>query len=515
MYTKLLGAAARLAVIALLALVFSGLRVNASEELPALRIPISTDIGTFDPDNGFEIDGISVINNVYEGLVEYEELSTTLRGLLAESWTISDDGLLYTFKLRPGVTFQDGSPFDASAVITSFSRRRDGRFSLSYFFDNVADMKALDDRTVVLRLKEPQPSFLDSLASPWGPKILSPRALKENDGGDRASTWLNQHAVGTGPYRLSEFKRGERYGLLRNDDYWGKKPFFREVRLPVIPDVSQQMLQLRAGQIDAVPKNYPFEQLNSLPAGLIATASPNMTLYDLFLKPGTPLDEPEVRRAFMTAINPSAWVSDAFGKYATVAQSLYPKSVLTPRKPMTFPTDLDAARETIKKHGDVNVVIGLFSATSTYRRIADLLTAQLATVGINATSYVLAPGAGFAVKNDPNAPDVLLTIAGPDAAHPENQLTAFYTENAPLNFFGRRVPEADAIVDKARRMTETEERNPLYEEAGDLYLAAGVSIPLVDVDNVIVHRSDLRNFGLRPVYPIGNIDYSKVERTGP
>ncbi|RUU09765.1 ABC transporter substrate-binding protein, partial [Mesorhizobium sp. M6A.T.Ca.TU.002.02.2.1] len=186
-----------------------------------LRVPYVADIGTFDPDNGFETGAMSAINNVYEGLVEYGPGSTKIVGLLAKSWEISDDGLTYTFHLVDGVKFHDGTPFNAAAVINSFERRRDRGLIQSYVLANVKDMRAPDDSTVVLTLGHPQPSLLDALSSPWGPKIISPVALAEHDNGDFATTWLNEHAVGTGPFKLAEFKRGQRYLLERNDDYWG------------------------------------------------------------------------------------------------------------------------------------------------------------------------------------------------------------------------------------------------------------------------------------------------------
>ena len=155
-----------------------------------LRIPYVADIGTFDPDNGFETGAISAINNVYEGLVEYAPGSTTIVGLLAKTWDISDDGLTYTFHLVDGVKFQDGTPFNAAAVIKSFERRRDHGLILSYSLANVKDMKAPDESTVVLTLGHPQPSFLDALSSPWGPKIISPAALAEHDNGDFAKTCI-------------------------------------------------------------------------------------------------------------------------------------------------------------------------------------------------------------------------------------------------------------------------------------------------------------------------------------
>ena len=300
---------------------------------------------------------MSAINNVYEGLVEYAPGSTKIVGLLAKSWEISDDGLTYTFHLVDGVKFHDGTPFNAAAVVNSFEAPpRSRSSSLSYFLANVKDMEAPDDCN---GRAHAQPS--SAIAPRWprqsvGPEGHQPEALAEHDNGDFATTWLNEHAVGTGPFKLTEFKRGERYVLERNDDYWGAKPYFSEIQISVVPDIRQQILQLQAGEIDAVPINYPFAQLGSLPAGLEITSSPSMNQYDLFLKPKARRSTiPEIRKAVLTAINPALWVKDAFGRFATLSKSVYPNVVLDPVHPITFPTDFEAAKAAIAAHGEVDV----------------------------------------------------------------------------------------------------------------------------------------------------------------
>ena len=473
-----------------------------------LRIPYVADIGTFDPDNGFEIGALSAIDNVYEGLVEYQPGSTRIVGLLAKNWDVSDDGLTYTFHLVERVRFHDGTPCDAAAVVKSFERRRDDKLALAYFLDNVATMTAPDDTTVVLTLRHPQPSFLDGLSSPWGPKVISPTALAQHDKGDHATTWLNDHAVGTGPFKLTDFKRGERYVLERNEDYWGTKPFFREILITLTPDIGQQILQLQVGEIDAVPKNYPFAQLNKLPPGIEITSIPSMAQYDLFVKPGTPLDDAIVRTAVLTAINPALWAKDVFGTYASLAKSIFPQTMLDPVHPITFPTDFEAAKAAIRKYGKVSLTIGLYSDSPIYQRMADLMIAQLALIGVEATAYVLPHGAAFALKGNGGAPDMLLAIASPDAAHPENQAKPFFTKEGSVNFYGRTLPEAEALIDRAGTLTNIAERNALYEQAGKMYVDAGQVIPLVDANDVVVHARGLKGLGLRPVFPPGNIDFA-------
>ncbi|OEO28513.1 hemin ABC transporter substrate-binding protein [Devosia insulae DS-56] len=472
-----------------------------------LRVPLSVDIGTFDPDNGFEIGAMSAIDNVYEGLVEYAPGSTEIVGQLAERWEVGADELSYTFHLRDGVSFHDGTPLDAAAVVQSFERRRTGELALSYFLGNVTDIAASDPATVVITLGHKQPSFIHVLASAWGPKVISPKVFAEHAGSDLAASWLNEHAVGTGPFTLTEFKRGEGYALKRNDAYWGAKPFFEEIRLPVVPDLSQQILQLQAGELDAVPDGYPVAQLAGLPATLEVSAAPNMTQFQIYTKPGTAMDDAAVRSAVLTAINPALWMKDIFGDYAELSKSLYQNAMLDPAVPVSFPTDLEAAKAAIAAHGPVQLRIGVQSEVVSYARIAELMVAQLATIGVKASVEVLPLGAAYVMKGDAKAPDMLLTIANPDAAHPESQAKTYFTTDAVLNFYGRSLPEADALVNEAGLMTDVAARDALYEQAGHMYFDAGYAIPLVDADDVVVHAKGLVDLGLRPAFPQGNIDY--------
>lgn len=179
---------------------------------------------------------------------------------------------------------------------------------------------------------------------------------------------------------------------------------------------------------------------------------------------------------------------------------------------MEFPIDFEAAKAAIAKHDEVSLVIGLHSAAPSYGRIADLLIAQLALIGVKATAYALPSGAAFAIKNAANPPDLLLTIVNPDAAHPENHAKVFFTKDAVLNFYGRVLAEADAIVEQAGGVIDVKKRNALYEKAGRMYFDAGFVIPLVDVDDVVVHVKGLKDLGLRPVFPPGNIDFATVRR---
>ncbi len=477
-----------------------------------LRVPYVADIGSFDPDNAFEVGGLSAINNVYEGLVEYVPGGTELTGLLAESWDVAADGTIYTFQIRPDVLFHDGTPADAAAIKASFERRMTGDVILGYFLWNVASIDAPDATTLVITLNGPQPSFLDALASPWGPKVISPTAMAANAGDDLGKTWLVENAVGTGPFRLTEFVRGQEIVLERFDDYYGAAPYFARIELPIVPDIGQEILQLRSQEIDAVPANYPWEQLAALPAGVAVTASPSMSLLTGFVNPSGALADPAVLDAVLTAVNPAGWVDDAFGGYATAAVSLFPAAMLVPATPIVFPTDAAAASAAIAAAGPVEMTIGYSSEeAANVERAADLMVAELAEIGVQATVTVMPVGAIFSMYEDPaSAPDLVLARQSPDAAHPENQTSVFYVTDAPLNLFKVSLPEADAVAAEAGTMTDLAARDAAYEQAARMWFDAGLFIPFADIQDVVVHAEGLVDLGLRTPWPMGNIDFGTV-----
>jgi len=472
-----------------------------------LRTAYQADIATFDPDNGFEVAGLGAIRAVYEGLVDYEPGTTDVVGRLASSWTVSPDATTYTFVLREGVTFHSGEAMTSADVKASFDRRATPDLILSYFLANVASTETPDDKTFVVTLKSPQPSFLDNLASAWGPKILGPEALTENAGDDGSKGWLNEHADGTGPFRLASFSRGQEYVLERFEAYWGAAPGFQKVSIKIVPDIGQQVLQLRNGDLDAVLHGYPFTQLAKLPDGLAIESYNDLGLEMAFVNTTRTLTTVEQRRRVAAALAPTGWVQDAFGEFAAPAQALYPKAMLTPETPYAYPTQADSS----------NAVPALQIAyaaeeASVQQRVADLLIAQLGEAGIEATARAL-PGSdvsGF-IKNLGKAPDIWLAQNNPDSAHPDSQASLFYATGAPLNIFGYSNPKADGLFAEGASATDPAKRDRLYTDGGRLVFEDGAFLPLADVADAIVYREGLSDFGTRPAIP-WTLDFGTVRR---
>ncbi len=226
----------------------------------------SADAGTMDPALETSANSLAPASHVYEGLTTFEEGSTTPVPSLATSWEASEDGLEWTFNLREGVVFHDGTPFDADAVVFNFERWWDTEnpYNLGadqfiywdYMFQGfkgdessvLAEIEKLDDYTVKLTLNVPNASLLNTLAME-NFRFASPAAVEEQ--GDVYGTAEGQ-AVGTGPFMVSEWVKEDHMTLARFDDYWGELPTLDTITYRVIPDASAAFLALQSGEIDMI-----------------------------------------------------------------------------------------------------------------------------------------------------------------------------------------------------------------------------------------------------------------------
>ena len=216
-------------------------------------------------DPGHETDGESckVMDNVYENLVSFADTTTELVPELATRWDISPDGLTYTFHLRQGVTFHDGTPFNAEAVVFSLDRQRDKKpahpfhsvggpypyWQAMSMDDIVADLKATDDSTVVFTLKRRNAPFLANLAMGFA-SIISPTAAKQH-GED-----FFKRPSGTGPFRFVAWTKDDSITLERYPEYWGEKAYLDRVVFRVIPETTVRLLALREGSVHGLEGLY-------------------------------------------------------------------------------------------------------------------------------------------------------------------------------------------------------------------------------------------------------------------
>ena len=181
-----------------------------------------------DPHSQYDYRSTIVVRAIYEGLVGLVGSATDeFEGLVAESWEANEDQSVWTFKIRPGLTFQDGSPCDSAAVKASYERllgmNRGAVAVFSRFISDPAQMTTPDAATIVFDCGAPQPLFLTALASTYGPQIVNAKvAMEHEEDGDFGNAWLqlNAEGTGTGGWKLVSFEPGQEVILERNESYW-------------------------------------------------------------------------------------------------------------------------------------------------------------------------------------------------------------------------------------------------------------------------------------------------------
>jgi peptide/nickel transport system substrate-binding protein len=321
-----------------------------------------------------------VYANVFEGLTRIDR-DGAVQPALAREWTISDDGLTYTFKLQDGVAFHDGTGFDAADVAFSLERAMadDSTNSQKELFEPIEKVETPDSATVVITLEHPTGHFLFSLG--WGDAVMvAPESAKTN----------KSQPVGTGPFRFDRWVQGDRIELGRWGDYWGEPVDLARATFKFVPDPAAASAAMMAGDIDAFP-NFPApEALSQFEAdprfAVVVGATEGETILAMN-EARPPLDDLRVRRAISHAIDRQALIDGAMFGYGTPIGSHFapnhPAYVdLTGR----YPHDPEKARALLEGagHGD-GLDLTLKLPPPTYaRRGGESLAAQLAEVGIRA-----------------------------------------------------------------------------------------------------------------------------------
>lgn len=335
-------------------------------------------------------------SQMYEPLVMHdlqtpseEAAVPELRPGLAESWEISDDGLEYTFNIRQGVTFHDGTELDAEAVEYNIRRMWDesspqynatAAGQTVYVWQFVDEVETVDDQTVVVRMTQPFSPFLRMLAQGGNGStgIISPAALEEH-GEDIA-----ENPSGTGPFVFEERIRGERITLLRNEDYWGEVPELDGVIFRPIPDPAGRSAAIRNGEVDviAVPSPDSVQQLVDEGYQLSDGAPPHVW-YLSFNMRDEYMELPEVRQAINLAIDREGMAGNLLQGTAEPAYDIQaPANDAYVERTDAYARDLEQARELLAEVG-----------------LEDGFTTSLATSVDGSGQIVPAPMAEFIQQN--------------------------------------------------------------------------------------------------------------------
>ena len=325
--------------------------------------------------------GHSTLDGILEHIVEtlvYKDANGQINGRLATDWESSEDGTEWTFTLREGVTFHDGTPFNAEAVKLTFERMLNPDFALARgsFYAPITEVEVVDEYVVKLKTEEPWGpilSYLSYVAS----AIISPSLSDQQD---------IQQLIGTGPFKLESWHPGEETVLVRNDDYWGQIPYVERLVYREIPEDEARLAAFDTGEIDvalaAPPHLTPAYENNDEYVVISMPSEETLSLDIVVARP--PFDDARVREAFLRAINMEAIIEGVmFG--SAVPQNAFPSCAPGVTGCIEIPDyhqyDPEHAKELLAEAGySDGVSVVLLYPAPRYNRHVEILTALQAQV---------------------------------------------------------------------------------------------------------------------------------------
>lgn len=447
-------------------------------------------------------DGISqkVISQMIEGLVKYKGSTTEVVPVLAEKWTVSADGTVWTFTLRKNVKFHDGTPFDAAAVVWNFERWRftnhpqhenmakagqtfeyyEGQFN---GFDDksiISKVEAVNPTTVRITLKSPQGPFLNNLAM-FSFVLPSPKAVEQ---------WgveSCKHPVGTGPFKFVEWKVGQEVILEANKDYWDKAnaPKVQRVFIRNIKDSSQRLAALKAGEIHGMEGVNPddVKVVRADPNLQIILRPTNTTGYVAFNYKVKEFQDKRVRQAIAQAINKKGIVDALYGGLGLVAKEFQPPSLWGYNKDLKdFEYNPQRARDLLKDAGfpqglkDITWEDGrkeplqfwYMPVSRPYypnpKEIAEAMAADLAKAGITVQLQTTDWAVYLDKRKNGQLPLYMLGWTG-DNGDPDNFVCYFFCNpGASREGFYANQQLAEVLL-QAQKLTDQPKRAELYRRA--------------------------------------------------
>ncbi len=467
----------------------------------ALNVGVQLEPPNLDPTSGAAaaIDEI-VYANVFEGLTRITE-DGTVAPALAESWTVSPDGLVYDFTLREGVRFHDGTAFDADDVVFTLDRARapDSTNAQRPIFERIEKVEALGPFRVRLTLKEPLGALPTYLG--WGDAVIvAPESAATNA----------NHPVGAGPFKFLRWRKGASVALTRNDDYWGPPPALDRINFIFIPDPTAAFASLLAGDVDGFP-NYPapenlplleredrFQVLYGAGEGEVIVAINNAK---------APFNDIRVRRALSHAIDKEAVINAALFGYGTPIGSHFP-----PHRPayvdlsQRYPYDPARARALLAEAGYPDgFATTLALPPPVYaRRGGEVVAAQLEAVGVRVSIRNLEWAQWldqvFANKNYD------LSIV----AHTEPLDIDIYARDD--YYFNYRNDAFKALIDRLRGESDPETRIALYRQAQQIIADDAVNVFLTAGPKIAVWSKDVT--GVWRDAPLQANDFTKTDVVG-
>nr|WP_241666146.1 ABC transporter substrate-binding protein [Planococcus koreensis] len=480
---------------------------------------------SLDPSEVTDGESENVAQSILETLTTFAEGETTVEPMLATEWNESEDGLTYTFTLREGVKFHDGTDFNAEAVVFNFERWMNGNadnFPMygsvfgGYKADaahNIASVRAVDASTVEIKLNGPQPTLLKDLA-------LTPLSISSPAAIEQSGEEYKSNPVGTGPFIFKEWVRNDRIVLEKNSEYWlDGYPKLEQVIFRTIPDNSARLNALLSGEVDLIAglDSENHAQIEENPELALFSRPPLNLGYLGMTLTHEPFDDPLVRQALSHAVNKDALVEAFFGEGAIAAKNPIPPAVEGYNDAIEpYPYDPEKAKELLAEAGlpdGFEMELYAMPVSRPYMpdgaKVAEYLQSNFAEIGVKAEIVTFEWATYIEKALNGEADAFLLGWTGMNGDADNFLYTLWHGDNiGSTNSTQYDNPELNKLLDQARTTTDQEERNEIYKQAQVIMHEDPPVIPLVHTSPTLAGKENITGFD---PHPTGRVITTKIE----
>jgi peptide/nickel transport system substrate-binding protein len=486
---------------------------------------------TLDPAESFELSPAEFLGNGYDMLVRLDVADTTkVKGGVAESWTVSDDGLTYTFKLKPGIKFASGNPLTAADVAWSFERAvkldKSPAFILTQFGltgDNVTEKaKAVDEGTFVFTVdKAYAPSFVLNCLTATVGAVLDKTLVMEHAAATTPSAdykydtdfgyaWMKTNFAGSGPFKIRDWRANEILVMERNDNYYGDKPALARIIYRHVKESATQRLMLEAGDVDVARNLEPgdFEAV-SKNADLTTTSAPKGTVYYISLnQKNENLAKPEVREALKYLVDYDAIGSTLIKGIGEIRQTYQAKGVLGALDANPYTFDVAKAKELLDKAGLKDGFSVTFDVRNT-QPVTGIAEAFQQTAGQAGVKVEIIPGDGkqTLTKYRARNHDMYIGQWGMDYWDPNSNAEAFTSnpdngDEASVKTLAWRnawdIPQLTEEAKAALLERDNDKRAEMYKKLQQEALDTSPFVMIFQQTEVAGVRGAVKNYKLGP-----------------
>lgn len=444
-----------------------------------------------------------VLENVYDTLVQPGD-DLSMEPALATEWSVSDDGLVWTFNLREGVTFHNGRAFTADDVVYSFDRIKDPDTGSGAAFrlDNVESVVAVDPTTVEITVTEPTPNLPVLVGGYKGMAIVAQENVEDGS--------IDTAPVGTGPFEFDTYTPGEGVTLVKNENYWQEGlPLLDGVEFRVIPDPTVLLTNLRTGEVDWVDSVPPaeLEGLQGEADFEVGTAPAGDYHYFALNENREPFDDVRVRQAIATAIDREEITEAATFGAGVATQTAIPAGNFWSYDYAPYESgDIEGAQALLDEAGVTDLEIEFLVSSDFPETVtqAQVIAAQLEPLGVDVVINDVDFATWLDLQGQGEFDAFMLSWIG--NIDPDEFYYAQHRTDGTFNFQGYSNPEVDEILDAARVEADQDTRKELYDQAATIIVDDASYIYLYNPLSVDAWSNSVSGYTTRPDSAVRFVD---------